>query len=404
MLSESRSTKVAQLRARLTPMDLLAFLLTALLVMAMVGLSGADTWDETLAAAQKEGKLVVVLGGSASRNYRPVFKFFEDKFGIRTVVSTGSGRGQANRLLAERGARRYEVDIIMTGGTTGNARLIPNGVPDPIGPELFLPEVLDKSLWYNGRHYYSDPEEKYIFSFSGGADMSPVAMRFNTDKLPLKEAKKINSIWEFLDKKRFTGQIVALPPTIAGAGGTYFTVQVHPDLGEKYLRRFFDPELDVKFIQDYRQVADGVARGKYTMAIFVGSGGRDIDRLGKQGLPVQNFTQMLTGPLKERPTLQGTGSSNSIMVVNRRPHPNATRLFLNWLLSKEGQTVIHTKSTRAADQSFRIDVTEMDKVIPAEMRRPGVEYLTLAHDREAQKKRVWALKNAEKLYKQIRNK
>jgi len=404
MLSESCSTKVAQLRARLTPMDLLAFLLTALLVMAMVGLSEADTWDETLAAAQKEGKLVVVLGGSASRNYRPVFKFFEDKFGIRTVVSTGSGRGQANRLLAERGARRYEVDIIMTGGTTGNARLIPNGVPDPIGPELFLPEVLDKSLWYNGRHYYSDPEEKYIFSFSGGADLSPVAMRFNTDKLPLKEAKKINSIWEFLDKKRFTGQIVALPPTIAGAGGAYFTVQVHPDVGEEYLRRFFDPELDVKFIQDYRQVADGVARGKYTMAIFVGSGGRDIDRLGKQGLPVQNFTQMLTGPLKERPTLQGTGSSNSIMVVNRRPHPNATRLFLNWFLSKEGQTIVHTKSVRVPDQSFRADVTEMGKVHKAVMRRPGVEYLTLAHDPEVQKKRVGALKNAEKLYKQIRNK
>jgi len=404
MFTKNHSGKVAQVRVRLTPLDLLAFLMAGLLVLAMVGLSGADTWDETLAAAKKEGKLVVVLGGAASRNYRPVFKIFEDKFGIRTVVSTGSGRGQADRLLAERGAGRYQVDIIMTGGTTGNQRLLPNGVPDPIGPELFLPEVLDKSLWYQGKHYYSDPQEKYIFSFSGGADLTPIAMRFNTDKLSIKEAKKIDSVWTFLDKKRFTGQIVALPPTIAGAGGTYFTVQVHPDLGEEYLRRFFDPELDVKFIQDYRQVADGVARGKYTMAIFVGSGGRDIDRLGKQGLPVANFGQIIGKPVKERPTLQGTGSSNSIMVVNRRPHPNATRLFLNWLLSKEGQTVIHTKSTRAADQSFRIDVTEMDKVIPAEMRRPGVEYLTLAHDPEVQKKRVWALKNAEKLYKQLRNK
>jgi len=404
MLRRNRSEKVAQLRVRLTPLDLLAFLLAGLLVLTVVGLSGAYTWDETLAAAKKEGKLVVVLGGSASRNYRPVFKTFEDKYGIRTVVSTGSGRGQANRLLAERGARRYEVDIIMTGGTTGNARLIPNGVPDPIGPELFLPEVLDKSLWYDGRHYYSDPEEKYIFSFSGGAEFTPIAMRFNTDKLSIKEAKKIDSVWTFLDKKRFTGQIVALPPTIAGAGGTYFTVQVHPDLGVDYLRRFFDPELDVKFIQDYRQVADGVARGKYTMAIFVGSGGRDIDRLGKQGLPVANFGRILERPVKERPTLQGTGSSNSIMVVNRRPHPNATRLFLNWFLSKEGQTIVHTKSTRTPDQSFRIDVTEKGRVSEAEMRRPGVEYLTLAHDPEVQKKRVAALKNAEKLYKQIRNK
>ncbi len=404
MLRINRAEKVAQLRVRLTPLDLLAFLLAGLLVLSMVGLSGADTWDETLAAAKKEGQLVAVLGGSASRNYRPVFKFFEDKFGIRTVVSTGSGRRQANRLLAERGAGKYKVDIIMTGGTTGNARLIPNGVPDPIGRELFLPEVLDKSLWYNGKHYYSDPEEKYIFSFSGGAEFSPIRMRFNTDKLPVEEAKKIDSVWTFLDKKRFTGQIVALPPTIAGAGGTYFSVQVHPDIGEKYLRRFFDPELKVKFIQDYRQVADGIAKGKYTMAIFVGSARRDIDRLGKLGLPVASFEQIINAPVKERPTLQGTGSSNNIMVVNRRPHPNATRLFLNWLLSKEGQTVIATKSTLAADQTFRIDVTEQGKVHPAEMRRPGVEYLTLAHDPEVQKKRVWALKNAEKLYKQIRNK
>jgi len=404
MLSESRSTKVAQLRARLTPMDLLAFLLTALLVLAMVGLSGADTWDDTLAAAKKEGQLVAVLGGSASRNYRPVFKFFEDKFGIRTVVSTGSGRRQANRLLAERGAGKYKVDIIMTGSTTGNARLLPNGVPDPITPELFLPEVVDKSLWYKGRHYYSDPEEKYIFSFSGGAEFSPIRMRFNTDKLPVEEAKKIDSVWTFLDKKRFTGQIVALPPTIAGAGGTYFTVQVHPDLGVDYLRRFFDPELKVRFLQDYRQVADGVARGKYTLAIFVGTAGRDIDRLGKQGLPVAYFGRILERPVKERPTLHGTGSSNNIMVVNRRPHPNATRLFLNWFLTKEGQTIVHTKSTRTPDQTFRIDVTEKGRVSEAQMRRPGIDYLTIGHDPEIQKKRVGALKNAEKLYKQIRNK
>ena len=388
----------------ISPLDLVACFLSGLLVLAMASSSVADTWDDTLAAAKKEGQLVAVLGGSASRNYRPVFKFFEDKFGIRTVVSTGSGRGQANRLLAERGAKKFKVDIIMTGGTTGNARLIPNGVPDPITPELFLPEVVDKSLWYKGRHYYSDPEEKYIFSFTGGAELTPIAMRFNTNKLSVKEAKKMDSVFDFLDKKRFAGQIVAFPPTIAGAGGTYFTVQVHPDLGVDYLRRFFDPELKVRFLKDARQVADGVAKGKYTMAIFVGSAGRDIDRLGKRGLPVANFGRILKKPVKERPTLQGTGSSNSIMVVNRRPHPNAARLFVNWLLSKEGQTIVATKSTRTPDQTFRIDVTEKGRVSEAEMRRPGIEYMTIAHDPEIQKKRVWALKNAEKLYEQLRGK
>ena len=404
MLRQNRSGEVTDLRFRLTPLDLLAFLLTGLLVLAMVGLSEAESWDKTVAMAKKEGKLVVVLGGGASRRYRPVFKFFENKFGIRTGVSTGSGRKQADRLLAERGAGKYKVDVIMVGPTTGNRRLIPNGVLDPITPELVLPDVVDKSLWYKGKHYYSDPEEKYIFAFAGAADLTPFSLRFNTEKLPLKEAKQIKSVWRFLDKKRFGGQIVSLPPTIAGAGGTYFTIQVHPDLGEKFLWRFFDPELDVKFIRDYRQVADGVAQGKYTIAMFVGSAGQDIDRLGDLGLPVANFGEILEGPVKERPTLQGTASSTNIMVVNRRPHPNATRLFINWFLSKEGQTIRHTISSRSPPPTFRVDVTEMGKVIKAEIRKPGVEYLTLVHDPEIQKKRLEMLKRAEQLYRNIRGK
>ncbi len=45
MRSRNRSAKVAQLSARLTPMDLLVFLLAGLLVLAMVGLSGASHFN-----------------------------------------------------------------------------------------------------------------------------------------------------------------------------------------------------------------------------------------------------------------------------------------------------------------------------------------------------------------------
>ncbi len=382
---------------------ILCCLIVGLALLGFASGARSETWDETVAAAKKEGQLVVVLGGSASRNYRPVFKHFEDKFGIRTVVSTGSGRKQADRILAERAGGKHEVDIIMVGGTTSVVRLMPNGVLDPIVPILFHPEVVDQSLWMKGRHLFSDPEEKYVFAFSGTADLAPILMRFNTDKLPIEEAKKIDSVWTFLDK-RFTGEIVALPPTTAGAGGTYFVVPVHPDLGEKYLRRFYDPELKVNFIQDYRQIADGVAKGKYTMAIFVGSAGRDIDRLGRQGLPVASFTRVIDKPLKERPVVGGSGASNNIMVANKRPHPNAAKLFVNWFLSKEGQTVMHTKSERTPDQTFRMDVTEMGKVNKRDLRKPGVEYLTPEHDPEVQKNRVQVMKRSEDLFHEVRGK
>ena len=376
----------------------------ALWSVAFVGLASAaraDSWDEILAAARNEGSLVAVLGGSASRNYRPIFKNFEDKFGIRTVVSTGGGSKQADRLLAERRAGKSEVDVIMAGGTTAVTRLVPNGVLDPIAPVLFRPDVVDTSHWFKGKHLYSDPEEKYVLAFSGTADAAPMVVRFNTEKLPIEEASKIGSVWKFLDK-RFAGQIAALPPTIAGAGGTYFVAMIHPDLGEKYLRRFYDPELKVTFTEDFRQIADGVAKGKYALAMFVGSAGRDIDNLGKKGLPVANFSSVLKGRLlKERPVVGGSGASNNIMVANQRPHPNATKLFVNWFLSKEGQTAMQTTSDRIPDQTFRLDVTERGKVRKSDMRQPGVDYLTLEHDPEIQKRRVAEMKRAEDLYLQV---
>jgi len=110
MRKKNRSGNVAQLRARLTPMHLLIFPLAGLLVLLIVSLSGASEWDETLAKAKEEGKFVAVLGGGASRQYRPIFKTFEKKFGIRTVVSTGSGRLQADRILAERGGHLHGRD------------------------------------------------------------------------------------------------------------------------------------------------------------------------------------------------------------------------------------------------------------------------------------------------------
>jgi iron(III) transport system substrate-binding protein len=384
-----------------TVLVVLGNLCTSLSLLWITSSASAASWDDTVAAARKEGALVVVLGGAASRNYRPIFQLFEAKFGVRAAVSTGGGSKQADRILAERAAGKHEVDIIMVGGTTANDRLLPNGVGDPIDPLLFQPDVVNKSLWYKEKHHYSDPEAKYVFAFSGTADITPILMRFNTEKLPIEEAKKIDSAWTFLDK-RFAGKIVALPPTIAGAGGTYFVVPVHPDLGEKYLRRFFSPELNVAFIQDYRQIADGVARGKYTMAIFVGSAGRDIDSLGRKGLPVANFSRVLEKPLKERPVLGASGASNNIMVVNRRPHPNAAKLFVNWFLSKEGQTVMHNKSEGTPDQTLRVDVTEKGKLDEDEMRKPGIEYLMLEHDSEILKKRSQVMNRAEELYREIR--
>ena len=58
-------------------------------------------WDELQVKAREEGELVII-GGSAAVVYRPLFKFFGDKYGVKVRSSGGSSRQLVDRILAER--------------------------------------------------------------------------------------------------------------------------------------------------------------------------------------------------------------------------------------------------------------------------------------------------------------
>jgi ABC-type Fe3+ transport system substrate-binding protein len=58
------------------------------------------------------------------------------------------------------------------------------------------------------------------------------------------------------------------------------------------------------------------------------------------------------------------------MYINRAPHPNAAKVFLNWLLGKEGQTAF---AKAMGYVSRRVDVTT-DHVPPYWVPQEGVKY------------------------------
>ena len=70
------------------------------------------------------------------------------------------------RIVAERRADKYLADLTASG-PNGPRMLYLNKILDPIAPTLILPEVTDPSKWYGGKHWYADPENKYIFMFEG---------------------------------------------------------------------------------------------------------------------------------------------------------------------------------------------------------------------------------------------
>jgi ABC-type Fe3+ transport system substrate-binding protein len=61
--------------------------------------------------------------------------------------------------------------------------------------------------------------------------------------------------------------------------------------------------------------------------------------------------------------------------MNRAPHPNAAKVFVNWLLSREGQTAFQRVISMPGDakNSRRIDVPK-DHIPASERRDQGVKY------------------------------
>ena len=313
-------------------------------------------WDRTLEAAKKEGQVTVYISG-----YEAVLPDFEREFPeIKVVAVTGRGNQLGPRLLAERRAEKYLADVVSAGANPNYQQFYPAKALDPIKPTLILPEVTDQAKWYMGKHQYSDPEGQYVFNYVGSATYG--AVNYNTKLVDVKDFK---SYWDLLNPK-WKGKIEVRDIREAGpgAGNTRF-FYYHPDLGPAFIRKLFG-EMDVTLFRDFRQGPDWLATGKFAICFFC-----DVDVLKRQGLPVDTF-----GP---RVFKEGGGlvqQFGTVSLVNRAPHPNAAKVFVNWLLSRRGQTALQVATAKGESpaDSLRIDIPK-DDVPYLNRRLDGIKYL-----------------------------
>jgi iron(III) transport system substrate-binding protein len=313
-------------------------------------------WEKTLAAAKKEGQVAVYISG-----YEEVLPDFQKEYPeIKVVAVTGRGSQIGQRLIAERRGEKFLADVVSAGGVTTYQQLHPAKVFDPIKPTLLLPEITDTSKWYEGRHHYADPEEQYIFSYVGSATYGSVS--YNTR---LVDAKEFKSFWDLLNPK-WKGKIISRDIRVPGPGsGNARLFYYLPDVGPSFIRKLYG-EMDVTLFRDYRQGTDWLAVGKAAICFFC-----EADISKQQGLPVDSF-----GP---RVFKEGAGlvqQFGTLGLVNRAPHPNAAKVFINWLLSRKGQITLQKNmlNTENPTDSLRIDIPKDD--LPILSRRvQGVKYL-----------------------------
>ncbi len=346
-------------------------------------------WKVLIEAAKREGKLVAITTGGGGLEMAPILKQFSDKFGIKVVISRGSGREQSDRVLAEQRAGRFVVDTIQTGKSTMNLRYVPNKALQPIEPLLFHPEVIDKSNWYRNRFWYVDGPQRYIFVYA--ADLSceggvSSSVWWNTNLVTLKEAASWTSDWDILSEK-YAGKLVVRSPMDAGAMGGIAGTFVQR--GPGYLRRLYaNPTLKIFYTNDVNVMTDGIAKGRFHIGLSMGRHG--LRRLRDYGAPVQDYnTAAAQHGWKAGQILcdlTDHGIDGTITVARNNPHPNATKLFVNWLLSREGQTVIQaTKKVRSPDelhtrQTLRTDGIPRGLVDPATAFSYDKQYVGLDFD------------------------
>ncbi len=297
--------------------------------------ASAQEWKQVLAAAKREGK--VVVAGVTGVSARSVLKdAFQSKYPEIEVDYTGlPGRSITPRIMMERRVGRKLWDIYMGGGSSSMA-LKNEGALQNLRPALILPEVKGDKYWNGGVDFsFIDKEKKYLFAFSGY--LQPQAF-VNRSSIP---SSQLSSTRQLIDPK-FKGKIVINDPRRGGPGVTRVTA-LRLIYGQEFTKKLLT-EQDAVFNRNYRQTAEWVVRGRYP--IVVGSSRMHVQEFWSQGLAKDVVT------LPSEAEIMGSGTGH-VGLIEGAPHPNAARVYLNWILSKNAQE-LYAKAT--ATNSRRTDV------------------------------------------------
>jgi iron(III) transport system substrate-binding protein len=263
--------------------------------------------------------------------------------------------------MTERRAGKYLADTLKLG--TGSSSVVYRARPfvlQSVSANFILPEVIDQSKWWQGTHHYVDPDGKYVF-----APCVSVYSQLVSYNPTLVNVSELVSYWDLLNPK-WKGKILALDPRAAGGRQGGRLLYYHPDLGPPFLKRLLT-DMDIVFIQDYRQGVDWLAQGKFAFLLFTSP--REVTEAKEKGLPVA-----ILDPRSMKEALVVDNASSTLAVMDKPPNPNAAKVFINWFLSREGQ-ISFQKSDESCD-SARIDIPK-DDVPSLYRRKDGVKYFRL---------------------------
>ncbi len=272
-----------------------------------------------VAAATKEQEVVWYTTQIINQLARPMAAAFEKTYpGITVHYSRANAVDTAIKVLNESRAGKPQADVF--DGTTAVEPLVREG--------YVLSWLPERAGQYP--HEYRDPNGHWI-----ATNLYVLTPAFNTTLVPPGDEPR--ALGDLLDPK-WRGQMAwgATESTSAGPG---FVGTVLAEMGETggmaYLQRLRQQRI-ANLGVSAREVLDQVIGGEYAIALQIFNHHAMISK--KKGAPVQWI-----------PMEPATGVLSVVSIVRDAPHPNAAKLFEDFLVSKEGQAVYQAAEYLPAD-------------------------------------------------------
>ena len=310
--------------------------------------AGAE-WQTILAAAKKEGRVVVAGPGELAG---PLSEGFKRDTGIEVEFLGGETRDRSSRISREVRAGRVTVDFVFTGSV--ELPLVKEGYFEDEKAKLMLPGTTDPKSWARGEPKWVDNTKRYMLQTQEFVSSVPIY-----DGNAIKPGEL--TTWNDLLDAKYKGKMVAHDPR-AGGPGAQIAGYIGATKGIEFLKSLYLGQA-VVYSQNSRQMTEWIARGVHR----VGFGIPSADYLTLTNAGIKN---LVPADLKDGPGAVSGGFSVVLMPKNP-PNPNAAIVMLNWVASAPGQAA-YTRGLKTI--SRRTDVPADPATAPYTVPKPDVAY------------------------------
>lgn len=276
-------------------------------------MKSANREKALIEGAKKEGKMMFYTGLIVDQVVRPVKAAFEKEYPfVQIEFFRGNAERLAQKMLAEYQAKRYDVDVVSGSATS-----------------TIVQRAGFMQRFYSPHIAEYPSELKDSKGFWGSTNVYFMTLGYNTRNV---RAADLPKTYEDLLNPRWKGQMMW--STSRGSGAPQFIGNIFASMGQEagkaYLQKLKQQNI-AKSTASARQILDMVIAGEYPIAIQIFNHHAYISKVA--GAPVD-----------WQPLEPVTATNNTIGVAKNAPHPYAAMLFIDFVLSRQGQKVFQASN------------------------------------------------------------